>query len=344
MESRAYIHIGTSKTGTTSIQRSMAQHAARLREQYSVNYPRVYGNHMVLGLPFLGGHFYQPIENHMLRHRATRDGLMARAEALLAGLTRDAQRYETHVLSAEQLEFLHPEPVGRIKAFFEGIGLPVSIIVYVRHPAERLSSLMAQRIRSGRFSLRTFEVTDDVLPVLKTFAGAFGKDNLIVRRFSPRHFVNGRLIDDFTATFHGTPIDGMTELRENESLSTPAVLIADRLFDIAPLTSGKRASEAWMHRIAGPKFVAPRALVEQAVAASRDLFEYLDTEFGIRFDEVDLSRFPESVSTEFPLEALLSLAELLNEQGNALQAIAEAPARRRLSSLVKRLFRRRARV
>lgn len=334
---QVYIHIGTSKTGTTSIQRSMAKHAARLRERHSVNYPSVHGNHMLLGLPFLDGHHYLPVENHRLRHRATIEELMARAASLLADLTRDAERYQTHVLSAEQLEFLHSEPVGKIKAFFDGLGMPVRIIIYVRHPAERLSSLMAQRIRSGRVSLRTFSTHDEVLPVLKTYAGVFGKENLIVRKFAPQDFVNGRLIDDFTATFHGAPIEGMTELHENESLSTPAVLIADRLFDIAPLTSGKRASEKWMHRIAGPKFVASRALVEQALDASRGLLEYLDAEFGIQFERLDLSRFPEEIPTEFPPETLASLAELLNDQANALRPT-DNPLSQQRPGFIRRLF------
>ena len=344
MTAKAYIHIGTSKTGTTSIQRSMAQHAERLREEYSVNYPATATNHMVLGLPFLDGQKYLPIENHVLRRQATADQLTAAADRLLSGLARDASRYRTHVLSSEQLEFLNHDSVSRLKGFFDSIGLPVQIIVYVRHPAERLSPLMSQRVRSGRFSLRTFSVEDEVLPVLKTYVSVFGKDDVIIRRFGQRYWTNGRLIDDFTAAFHGTPIEGMTELRANESLSTPAVLIADRLFDIAPLTSGRRGDESWLYRIAGPKFLAPRALVEQAVAASCDCLDYLDTEFGIRFDDVDLSHFPESISTEFPPETLAALADLLNEQAKALSPIPKTWPPRRRTGLLARVWQRLARA
>ena len=40
----------------------------------------------------------------------------------------------------------------------------------------------------------------------------------------------------------------------------------------------------------------------------------LESEFGIRFDDVDLSAFPETITWEFPTEAIASVAAILNEQ------------------------------
>jgi hypothetical protein len=339
MASKAYIHIGTSKTGTTSIQRSMALHAARLRRDHSINYPDHWGNHMVLALPFLGGQHFLPVENHLLRGRATPQDLAAAADRLIGGLRREASLYRTHVLSSEQLHFLTDESVFRLKSFFDEIGLLTSIIVYVRHPAERISSLIAQRVRSGRFSLRTFEVEDDVLPLLQRYANIFGRSNMIVRRFGQRYWPNGRLIDDFTSTFNGTPLGEMTELRQNESLSAPAVMIADRLFDIAPLPSGKRGDEFWLHQIAGPKFLAPRAIVERAMEASSDCLAYLDREFGIQFHEVDLTQFPETLSTDFPPETLASLASLLNEHSKIVSPANRGPISQKRPRFFRRLYR-----
>ena len=78
-------------------------------------------------------------------------------------------------------------------------------------------------------------------------------------------------------------------------------------------------------------------MVEQAMAANRDGLDYLDREFGIRFDDVDLSQFPETISTEFPPEAIASLAEVLNEQSHALE---RAKWRRRWRRKVRRVVRR----
>jgi hypothetical protein len=314
MTGRAFIHIGTSKTGTTSIQRAMKQQGERLRREYSLNYPETSTNHVYIAGPFLEGGTFEPFENRILRRLATRETLTARSNRLVRDIERDAGRYRTHVLSSEQLEHLDEDAIRRVKGFFESLHLSVSIVVYIRHPAERISSLISQKVRSGRYSLETAPLDDRVLPVLKTYAGVFGKENMIVRRFGKQYWTNGSLIDDFTATVNGTPIEGMPDLRANESLSNAAVLIADQLFKIAPLVSGRRSDEGWMHAIAGPKFLAPRAMVERAVEESSECLAYLEKEFGIRFDDVDMSRFPETVSAEFTPEALASLAYLLNEQ------------------------------
>jgi hypothetical protein len=337
MATRTFIHVGTTKTGTTSIQRAMAQEAGRLRRGYSVNYPETTGNHMVLALPFLDNQNFGPFENHIRRGYATMNDLRVRADNLLASLTRDARRFDTHVLSSEQLQFLDEGSIGRLKRFFDYLGVSVSIILYVRHPAERVSSLVNQRLRGGHFSLSTISVEDDVLAPLQRYVGVFGKANVIVRRFGARYWPGGRLIDDFTSVFHGTPIGGMPELKANESLSLPAVLIADQLFDVAPLRSGNRGDEAWLHRIAGPRFLVPRALAEKAMEASRACLEYLQKEFAIGFDEVDFSRFPETLSTEFSAETLKSLGVLLNEQSRLLPPKREA---RRRPNLVRRLKQR----
>jgi len=340
MAGKVFIHIGTSKTGTTSIQRAMVNARGWLRRTYSVNYPWTPTNHMILALPFLDGQQFQPVENHRLRGYATPKELNAAAARLMADLRRDAGRLSTHVLSAEQLQPLGADSLGRMKRFFDDIELPVTIIVYVRHPAERASSLICQRVRSGRYSLGMTVGEDDVLPALKTYVGVFGKENVIVRPFDRSQWQNGRLIDDFTATFHGTPIPGMDDLRNNESLSLPAVLIADKLFDVAPLPSGRRGPEEWLHRITGPKFMAPRSMVEQAVEAGRECLEYIDREFGIRLPDVDLSQFPEKLSYEFSGETLLSLASVVNEQvlGLSLRSRPKHIWRPKLINRLKRRF------
>jgi hypothetical protein len=218
MASRAFIHIGTSKTGTTSIQRIMLREADRLRRDHSINYPPTKHNHMTLALPFLGDAPFQPVENHRLRGFAGKR-LRTRGQRLVDGLKRDASRYRTHVLSSEQLQVLDEDSVRRMADFFKRLGLATSIIVYVRHPAERISSLISQRLRSGLFALEDAAVYDDVLPMLQRYTRHFGRENIIVRTFDRKHWPNGRLIDDFMTTINGAPIEGMTELRENESLS-----------------------------------------------------------------------------------------------------------------------------
>jgi hypothetical protein len=299
----------------------MAENAGRLRHDHAINYPGNVKNHWSIALPFLNGERYLPMDNHLIRERLTPDRALRRAKSILVEVGESAARYPTQVLSAEQLAHLSAETLKRMKAFFDGRGLQTKIIVYVRHPAERISSLISQKIRAGRWSLATFAIVDGVTSTIRTYADVFGKENMIVRRFGTQYFVNGELLDDFTASFYGSPIPGIGGPKLRESLSLPALLIADRLFEIAPLTSGARGKENYLGAIAGPKFLAPRSLVEQAVEVHRPGLEFLEAEYGIKFDDVDLSRFPETISREFSDETLSSLAAILNEQAATIEKL-----------------------
>ena len=69
---------------------------------------------------------------------------------------------------------------------------------------------------------------------------------------------------------------------------------------------------------------------------------YLDKEFGIRFDDVDLSAFPEEICREFAPEVIASIASILNEQSLTIVRLTAAARRRRERSLryrVKKLLR-----
>ena len=309
-----YLHVGCSKTGTTSIQHAMFDNAQRLRADYSIDYVADIRNHWSIVLPFLNGERYLPMENHTLRQRMSPERATQMARKILGDVSDNAARYKTQVMSAEQLAHVSAETLQRLKAFFDRAGLTVKIIVYVRHPAERISSLISQKIRAGRWSLATFVNVDGVTPTLQTYGSVFGRENMIVRRFGQQYFTNGDLIDDFIANFHEGPITGLVKKRMRESLSLPALLIADQLFAIAPLVSGRRASEHYLDAIVGPKFLAPRAWVEEAIKVHRPCLAYLEAEYGITFDDVDLSMFPEGISREFSNETLASLASLLNDQ------------------------------
>jgi hypothetical protein len=328
------LHVGCTKTGTTSIQHAMFDNAQRLRAEYSINYAANIRNHWSIVLPFLNGERYVPMENHTLRQRMSPERAMQIARKVLGDVSDNAARYKTHIMSAEQLATVSADTLQRLKSFFGSVGLTVKIIVYVRHPAERVSSLISQNIRSGRWSLASFENVDGVTPTLRTYASVFGRENMIVRRFGQQYFTNGDLIDDFIGNFHEGLIPGLIKKRMRESLSLPALLIADQLFAIAPLVSGRRASENYLDAIAGPKYLAPRAWVEEAIKVHRPCLEFLEAEYGLTFDDVDLSRFPEGISREFSNQTLASLASLLNDQASTITRLTWEVERLRKASAI----------
>jgi hypothetical protein len=316
-----FIHIGAPKTGTTSIQHAMFRNADRLRREYSINYPSVALNHWAIIIPYIAEENYRPIRNHLLRGIGTRARFAAMAKAYATGFKRDGTRYRTHVLSSEQLLIADRDAIAGLRGFFAGLGLDVKIVVYIRHPGERLSSLVSQQLRGGETDLKSFVFRDMTAPAVRAYADVFGKENIIIRRFGERYFLNGDLIDDFTAVINQVPIKGLNPERLNDSLSLPAVMLAERLFKIAPLASGERGREEYLLRVAGPKFRAPRWMVEKAIEAHREGMVYLEAEFGIRFHDIDLSAFPEEITWEFSEEAIASVAAILHEQSTKIHEL-----------------------
>lgn len=309
-----FLHIGLIKTGTTSIQTAMHEHAARLRRQRSVYYPTFRLNHWPVALLFVDPETFRPMRNYLWRGLGTVEDVRRYTRRFVREFDRKALRYDTQVLSAEQFEQMPAAAVEKFAGFFRQRGLAPKVIVYVRHPAERLSSLMSQRLRGGHDSLATFKPEDDVTPTLRAYAAAFGKENIIIRRFGETYFTGGDLLTDFMAAIGQAPLAGVTTPRLNASVSLPAVLLADRLFETAPLSSGRRGSDQYFHDIPGPKFLAPRPLVDEVMELYRPCLAYLQAEFGVEFDPVDLSRFPPTIDREMPPAAWASIAGLLNEQ------------------------------
>jgi len=302
------------KTGTTAIQSTLSQNAGRLREERSLNYPGFAVKQWAAALPFVGDDEFRTLANYILRGRGTREDAYRLAMTFQHEFQRDALRYENHVISAEQLPLLSPKAVEDFRAYFVRLGLATKIVVYVRHPVERLSSLISMQSLSGRANLASFKYEDDLMPPLRTYAGVFGKENIIIRRFGPAYFTGGDLVTDFMAAIGQAPISDQPSEKINLSLSLPAVLIADKLYEIAPLTSGRRGLDRYLRNIEGPKFLASQAMVRRTLEVYREALEYLDSEFGVRFNPVDLSIFPEEIPRSVPPEALASIASLLNEQ------------------------------
>lgn len=333
---KLFMHVGCSKTGTTSIQHTMHRNADFLRREYAINYPQPRRNHWRFALPFLKQDAYSLRDVAVMSGQATLAELEAEGRAFLAEFSAECGRYETNVLSSEAFLGLSSETLDGIASFCADRGFATKIIVYVRHPAERISSQINQKVRVGAGALAAPEPAEDIIkPGIERYVAAFGRENVIVRRFGRQYFHNGSLLDDFATVIHGGLIPFPEVESQNPSLSTPAILIANELNALGPWFSKERASSLFLSDIAGPKFKAPRAIVETAVKVHEPSLRYLAEEFDIHFDEVDLSQFPEEISHEFPPETIASLARILNAQALSI---------RRLNAEVDRLRKRNART
>jgi hypothetical protein len=199
MERRiCYLHIGTHKTGTTSIQAFLAANQDRLAQ-------------LGVLIPAAGRPSREFAGHHNVAWELRRDG---RHDAALGGLNdvvRELRRSDAHTacLSSEDFELLYnvPEAIPRLREAIEDAGFTARVVVALRPQAGYCERVYAE-IRKHGFPLRFDDFVDDVVrmgtfvwpappPVradqygppfdyaalLDRFAQAFGARALVVRRY-----------------------------------------------------------------------------------------------------------------------------------------------------------------
>lgn len=206
-----YLHIGTPKTATSSIQKFLQTNRKTL-QNYSFCFPK-----MPYQFPYASsgrnGHF---MVESMYFEDGTRD--QAREEELLReGLDKVAeymQEYDNVILSEENLwqvtGYSHKELFPYLKEEAKRQGYGIKIIVYLRRQDQFLVSNWNQRVKQGgrilftrslgsykRNIQKNYHLVLNYAAKLDRLAKMFGKDNIIVRRFEPESWVNHSILHDF---------------------------------------------------------------------------------------------------------------------------------------------------
>ena len=225
------LHIGSGKTGTSSIQHFMNRNRDRLAELGHL-YPESPGRtrHARLGLfikpdALLGNApswrrqgFASPDDFR----EAFRSKLFAEINA--SGLSRV-------VLSDEALYGSPNNALRQLRSFTDGIARRVRVIVYLRRQDDHLISRYQQVVkvgdvrRLGEWAQQDFGQTYDYRGKLDTWQRLVEPTELVVRRFERDSFVDGSLFADFLdALGIDVPADELEQVtNRNESLDAEAV-------------------------------------------------------------------------------------------------------------------------
>ena len=225
------LHIGSGKTGTSSIQHFMHRNRDRLAELGHL-YPESPGQtrHTRLGL------FIKPdallAKTPSWRRQgfaspdefrdAFRDSLFAEINA--AGLSRV-------VLSDEALYGSPNDALRRLRSFTDDIAGRVRVVVYLRRQDDHLISRYQQVVKIGdvrplaEWARQDFGQTYDYRSRLDTWQRLLEPTELVVRRFERDSFVDGSLYQDFLdAVGIDVRADDLQQVtNRNESLDAEAV-------------------------------------------------------------------------------------------------------------------------
>ena len=228
------LHIGFTKTGSTSIQAFLRENESALAAE-GIYYPNLFNEHSgqvsVFGYitsqhdlkfsKFVRGRFELYTEQDAERFRAEFETVFADR---ITGSSAD-----TIVLSCELMArgFNHVEHFRCLKQFLEAWFYDIEIIAYIRAQEDLIPSRLSQSTKLGNsVPLDQFitAANNDYLVPLQRWSDTFGAERLNVRLFGKAHFINGNLIEDFYSMIGGDELGALQmPQRVNPALSAEAI-------------------------------------------------------------------------------------------------------------------------
>jgi len=250
------LHIGTEKSGTTTIQEFLRLNHQVLR-QAGVYIPKTLGpsNHRKLPAMFANDTVLDDFFRHQgLLEKADRVTEKQRWRAEFRAEMRSHQCNHV-VISSEHLQsrLTKAEDIAKLAAYLSEIFEKINVYVYMRNPLETAVSLYSTALKSGG-------VLPDVPPpanpywnnivnhkqTLLRWQANFSNARIVPRLFQVSDFVNGDLIQDFIAAV-GLPPDAPYQqpARANESLNLVGIELLRRINHAVPefLPNGQANSQ-----------------------------------------------------------------------------------------------------
>jgi hypothetical protein len=346
------LHIGTGKTGTTTLQSVLGRSRSTLLAG-GILYPRAFGGTRHLRFGF----FVQPDPQLVRSPEWLRAGNADTDPAdfrrvvrrrLRREITPDVQRI---LISEESLYRRNAATIARVRQFTEARGGSVRVVIYLRRQDDHLASNYQQVVKGGGIARFDQWVGSDMQYMydyhrhLARWRDHLGPATFVVRTFEPERFLRGSLVADFLDAA-GLDVDE-TQLapveRYNESLCAEAVEVL-RILNLYRVEShGAQAGliinidyTRRLHQVDGPLLTLPAADLDHFQAqweacnraVAREFLDKPDGElFAARRREVRTTT--EQVLDPARLDDYFTLLEIPEDQHAAIRAIAEREAAHR---------------
>jgi len=235
----ACLHIGTEKTGTTTIQQYLAGNRADFLKA-GMLVPQSLGepNHRLLaGIASDADYVDDLFRQQGLLQEDVRDQAKKRWWIAFAQeVTRSGAKRV--IISSEHLQsrLRSDSELARLKQLLGELFSTIRICLYIREPMTTAVSLFSTAVKCGASGGDLpgpenpyFNNVVHHARTLRRWSAVFGADAITVRLFSKDDFVNGDLIDDFTAACDLPIINVPKPKRENEALSALGIELLRRI-------------------------------------------------------------------------------------------------------------------
>lgn len=211
-----YLHIGLPKSGSSAIQVYLNEKAEELKK-YGVLYP---WSHSYAQMYRTSGGNARPLL------KTARSGYIPEdTESLTSSFFSFAEEYEKVVISSEALSvfFGKENPENLFKLVPKE--LPVKVVIYLRNQVDKFVSDVNQTIKNARRNSYKIDepwfLFNNYYNQIKWWERVFGKENLIIRGYNKKQFVNGDAVEDFCSCIDIPFLGYDKELPINPSLKLP---------------------------------------------------------------------------------------------------------------------------
>lgn len=274
---RLWLHVGPSKTGTTSIQYALAKHNRQIRAS-GVVYPRLISS---------------PIDRlrRISHHRFARAVLADNFEAVEA-CVENLPTAPDIIISTEDLTMVATKRPQQIVKLAELLSAryDTRVIYYARSPVDRFVSSIQHGLQTGVHTLqqaRTMKVPFRKYSIkahLEEFGAAFGPSNVVTREFSKSAFADRDLISDFCIAIGK---QGLLDHAEHKAKNVSMTLESAEAIEAYRLKTGYQGrldpSSRRFRNKGSTKFTLPDAVIEAASDLFKEDLDWLAETHGIDF-------------------------------------------------------------
>lgn len=287
---RVWLHIGMHKTGTTSVQVNLA----------NVRKPANWRYLSIGGSPNMGQALYamfspEPHKFHWFVKRGNSpEQVAAEGARLRRRLARVVSkcRKENIIISGEALTLIEREGIFALRDFLKPLCDEIRVIGYVRPPAAFKISVFQQRVKHGNDRFNIADIKLHYRWKFEKFDEAFGRENVLLRKFDPKNFPQGCIVADICEQIGIEGPECSAIRRANESLSREAcgILYAYRKYGPGYGVGNSVVREnirviAALLAMRGNKFKVSRALVTAGLAGEAKDIRWMEKRLGVPLDE-----------------------------------------------------------
>ncbi|HED6644032.1 TPA: hypothetical protein R5214_001329 [Campylobacter coli] len=326
----AYVHIGTEKTGTTSIQEFLYINKSIIQKQ-NYFFAQSIGIKNHWDLAFLG-YSLNKKDSYILNNSLWNFQAIKQHKKNIFSKIKDEVKFNHKIIFSSELlqsRLTRKREIVKLYTFFKKIGFTnIKVICYIRDANEMLRSLLSEAIKWEEID--SFELKEEKeeyklgykknlfhfhhicnhKQTLQWWGEVFGKENLIVRLFDKNEFYQGDLLKDF---MHSIGLEWDDEFiippKQNESLDLLGIDLLRRINKFLPLfcNNARNIFRGDLHHFAVKhftskdshlKFQPPKEVVQSYIDYFEESNEWVRKEFFPHkerlFSKKDLTDYKEN--------------------------------------------------